>query len=100
MVFNDRLEAAGKLAEALAAYLERNPLVLAIPRGAVPVAAPESLVRVKAYVDEVIFLHLPWDFQVVGQVCRDFGQVSDAEVVGCLRRFRREPPAPQEFPPR
>ncbi len=36
MVFQDRLEAAGALAERLAAYRGRNPLVLAIPRGGVP----------------------------------------------------------------
>lgn len=39
MIFNDRLDAARKLAEALAAYRGANPLVLAIPRGAVPMGA-------------------------------------------------------------
>ena len=38
-MFTNRVEAAGLLAEALAAYRGRNPLVLAIPRGAVPMAA-------------------------------------------------------------
>ncbi|MBL8498618.1 phosphoribosyltransferase [Nitrosomonas sp. JL21] len=38
MVFADRLAAAKKLAEALQEYRGRNPLVLAIPRGAVPMA--------------------------------------------------------------
>lgn len=36
MYFEDRLDAARRLARALAAYRGRNPLVLAIPRGAVP----------------------------------------------------------------
>jgi len=36
MIFRDRIEAAERLAEALAAYRGKNPLVLAIPRGAVP----------------------------------------------------------------
>lgn len=36
MYFEDRLDAAARLAKALAAYRGRNPLVLAIPRGAVP----------------------------------------------------------------
>jgi len=35
-VFRDRAEAAKELATALAAYRGKNPLVLAIPRGAVP----------------------------------------------------------------
>lgn len=36
MIFRDRIDAAERLADALAAYRGRNPLVLAIPRGAVP----------------------------------------------------------------
>lgn len=36
MVFRDRIDAAERLAGALAEYRGRNPLVLAIPRGAVP----------------------------------------------------------------
>ncbi len=38
MMFQDRLDAARQLARALEAYRERHPLVLAIPRGAVPMA--------------------------------------------------------------
>jgi predicted phosphoribosyltransferase len=36
MIFQDRIDAAERLAEALAAYRGTRPLVLAIPRGAVP----------------------------------------------------------------
>lgn len=38
MLFRDRDDAARRLAEALAQYRGKNPLVLAIPRGAVPMA--------------------------------------------------------------
>jgi predicted phosphoribosyltransferase len=38
-IFDDRLDAARRLAKALAAYRGRNPLVLAIPRGAVEMGA-------------------------------------------------------------
>jgi putative phosphoribosyl transferase len=38
-VFKDRLDAAEQLAQALAGHLGERPLVLAIPRGAVPIAA-------------------------------------------------------------
>ena len=38
IVFRDRLDAARGLAERLQAYAGQNPLVLAIPRGAVPMA--------------------------------------------------------------
>ncbi len=38
-MFADRNDAAARLAEALGAYRGHNPLVLAIPRGAVPIGA-------------------------------------------------------------
>jgi predicted phosphoribosyltransferase len=38
-LFESRLDAGQRLAKALAAYRGRNPLVLAIPRGAVPMGA-------------------------------------------------------------
>lgn len=38
MIFADRIIAAEKLAEALSEYQDKNPLILAIPRGAVPMA--------------------------------------------------------------
>lgn len=38
-MFADRLEAAERLAEALQRYRDLNPLILAIPRGAVPMGA-------------------------------------------------------------
>jgi hypothetical protein len=47
-MFRDRIEAAGLLASALAQYRGQSPLVLAIPRGAVPMeeaGKPAKLVR-------------------------------------------------------
>lgn len=38
MIFNDRIAAAQKLAEALSDYRDKHALVLAIPRGSVPMA--------------------------------------------------------------
>jgi predicted phosphoribosyltransferase len=38
MIFQDRNEAAERLAERLASYKGKNPLILALPRGAVPMA--------------------------------------------------------------
>jgi predicted phosphoribosyltransferase len=38
MIFADRIAAAVKLAGALSEYQNKNPLVMAIPRGAVPMA--------------------------------------------------------------
>ncbi|MDP1559482.1 MAG: phosphoribosyltransferase family protein [Nitrosomonas sp.] len=39
MIFADRIAAANQLAEALSEYRNKQPLVLAIPRGAVPMAS-------------------------------------------------------------
>jgi predicted phosphoribosyltransferase len=39
MSFLDRLDAGRKLAQALARYRDQNPVILALPRGGVPVAA-------------------------------------------------------------
>jgi predicted phosphoribosyltransferase len=39
MPFKDRYEAGGKLAQMLTAYKDQQPVVLALPRGGVPVAA-------------------------------------------------------------
>lgn len=38
-MFNDRMQAASQLAERLIGYRGKNPLILAIPRGAVPMGA-------------------------------------------------------------
>ena len=42
MYFDDRIDAARQLADALRGYRGRRPLVLAIPRGAVPMAGVAS----------------------------------------------------------
>ena len=39
MPFLDRVDAGRKLARALASYKDRNPVVLALPRGGVPIGA-------------------------------------------------------------
>ena len=52
MYFRDRNDAAEQLARALAPWRDRNPLVLAIPRGAVPMG-------------RIIATHLLGDFDVV-----------------------------------
>lgn len=62
MYFNDRIDAAQRLADALAGYRASHPLILAIPRGAVPMGGviAEAL---DADLDVVLVhkLHSPWN---------------------------------------
>lgn len=53
MAFVNRSDAGRRLAEALSAYRDRHPVVLALPRGGVPVAA-EIAARLNAPLDLVI----------------------------------------------
>src|SRR5689334_2633520 len=53
MPFKDRTDAGRKLAEALASYKNLQPVVLALPRGGVPVAA-EVCAALKAPLDLIL----------------------------------------------
>lgn len=53
MTFKDRLDAAHQIAEKLSHYRGANPLIVAIPRGAVPMAAAIAR-RLKGDVDVVL----------------------------------------------
>jgi putative phosphoribosyl transferase len=62
MIFQDRLDAGRQLAGALAAYRADRPLILAIPRGAVPMGA--ELARVLDGELDVVLVHKlssPWE---------------------------------------
>jgi predicted phosphoribosyltransferase len=50
----------------------------------VPVAAPESLEKVRAYADEVVCLATPPEFHAVSQFYSSFPQVEDEEVMRLL----------------
>ncbi len=51
---------------------------------AVPVAAPDSLQRVRPYADETVCLEAPEEFFAVAQFYRQFPQVEDEDVVALL----------------
>jgi putative phosphoribosyl transferase len=51
---------------------------------AVPVAAPESLRKISAEVDETVCLYAPSFFEAVGAFYRKFDQTSDEEVIRLL----------------
>lgn len=62
MSFKDRSDAGRKLAKALAQYKEQQPVILALPRGGVPVAA-EVAAALKAPLDLILVRKIGVPFQ-------------------------------------
>jgi putative phosphoribosyl transferase len=89
IVVDDGLATGATMMAALHAARAKQPARLIC---AVPVAAAESLERVRAHADEVVCLEAPADFQAVGQFYRDFRQVGDDEVAAMLAAG--SPPSP------
>ena len=54
---------------------------------AVPVIPPNTLDKLKDYVDEVIALIVPDDFTTVGQFYNDFSQVTDSKICEILNKY-------------
>jgi putative phosphoribosyl transferase len=74
--------ATGVTAEAaLRALREQRPRRLVL---AVPVSAPETERRLRAFADDVVCVELPTEFHAVGCWYADFTQVSDAQVLDLL----------------
>lgn len=82
IVLDDGLATGATMIAALHATRVRGPQRLIC---AVPVAAPDSLARVRRQADDVVCLHAPEDFRSVGQYYGEFHQVDDGEVVALLR---------------
>jgi predicted phosphoribosyltransferase len=83
IVVDDGIATGESMIAALHAVRAKKPERLVC---AVPVAAPDSLERVRPYADEVVCLAAPEEFMAVGQFYRDFPQVEDEEVVALLAR--------------
>ena len=81
IVVDDGLATGASMIAALHAARAKRPQRLIC---AIPVAAPDSLDRVRPHADEVVFLDAPLEFHAVGQFYRDFSQVADEEVIATL----------------
>jgi predicted phosphoribosyltransferase len=82
IVVDDGLATGATMIAALHAVRARKPARLVC---AVPVAAPESLEKVRPYCDEIVCLDAPPEFHAVSQFYREFPQVEDEEVMRLLR---------------
>ena len=83
MLFQDRTHAGRRLARALAKYKARHPIVLALPRGGVPVAA-----EVATALDAPLDLVLVRKIGVPGQPELAMGAVTDGEKATIVRKQR------------
>jgi len=81
IVVDDGLATGATMIAALHAVRARKPARLVC---AVPVAAPESLEKVRSYADEVVCLATPPEFHAVSQFYSSFPQVEDEEVIRLL----------------
>jgi len=86
IVVDDGLATGATMIAALHSVRVKEPQRLVC---AVPVAASESLERVRPYADEVVCLRAPVHFYAVGQFYSEFRQVEDAEVVELLAKAAR-----------
>jgi putative phosphoribosyl transferase len=81
IVVDDGLATGATMMAALHAARAKQPERLVC---AVPVAAPDSLERVRPYADEMVCLDAPEEFFAVAQFYRQFPQVEDEDVVALL----------------
>lgn len=90
IVVDDGLATGATMTAALKSIRQQQPSRLVC---AVPVASAAALDTVRPWADELVCLSVPEDFEGVGQFYRDFAQVTDQEVLGCLQASSATPHA-------
>ena len=85
IIVDDGLATGYTMLAAIKYVKSKNPKKVV---AAVPVAAQDSLEKVKKIVDEVICLHVPVFFGAVGSFYQDFMQLDDKEVRSYLEEWR------------
>lgn len=83
IVVDDGLATGASMIAALHAVRARQPQRLIC---AIPVAAPDSLERVRLLADEVVCLAAPAGFNSVSEYYQDFAQIEDDEVISILKQ--------------
>jgi len=98
IVVDDGIATGATVEAALGAVRRRAPRRVIL---AVPVAAPDTLARLRALVDEIVCLATPSDFGAIGVFYKRFTQLDDDAVTDLLRRAhaaRERPAAPEGSP--
>jgi predicted phosphoribosyltransferase len=85
IIVDDGIATGSTMLAAVRAIKALRPLKLVV---AAPVAAPAAARNIKKEVDELCVLAAPADFHAISQFYKDFGQVSDEEVMEILSRSR------------
>lgn len=87
IVVDDGIATGATVLAALKALRQQEPKRLVL---AVPVAAPDSLARMRDWVDEVVCPFAPEDLIAIGCHYGAFPQLSDDEVVAILEEIRKD----------
>jgi putative phosphoribosyl transferase len=87
ILVDDGLATGATMRAAIAALRHRDAGKIVV---AVPVAAPHTCVEIERYVDEMVCLTTPEEFEAVGEWYEDFSQTSDAEVRHLLEKRNRD----------
>jgi putative phosphoribosyl transferase len=91
IVVDDGIATGTTIRAALEAIHAQEPSKLIL---AVPVAPADTLTELAPLVDGIVCLEKPEPFRAVGLHFADFHQISDAEVIDCLRQADRRPAGP------
>jgi putative phosphoribosyl transferase len=94
IVIDDGIATGATVRAALKSLRRGKPKKLVL---AVAVAPPDAIAMLRAEVDEIICLETPEPFYAIGIYYRDFGQVSDQEVIALLSQTG--PPTESAAPP-
>lgn len=95
IVVDDGIATGATMLAALRTLRAKAPAKLI---AAIAVLPADSINTLQAAADELVFLHAAEQFYAVGQFFRDFGQVTDEEVVATLGRRGRDDAGTPERP--
>lgn len=91
LIIDDGLATGSTMAAAVKVVRQLGAATIVV---GVPVGSPDAVNRIGAMVESIVCLSAPASFRAVGQFYRDFGQLSDRDVIDVLNLHRSENPPP------